>query len=82
MNIGDITQFAELPTSLALIALVFLVVRYFIASTEKKDQRITQLVDSTLQTVRNHMKHSTRALNKNTKTLDEIYHYLKNLNGK
>ena len=59
----DIPNLTELGFGLGSLALIWVVVRYFIDTVNKKDTQISTMVDAFNKTVSNHMKHETKAFN-------------------
>ena len=83
----DINAFSQLGIGIATLAILWLVVKYFIEALTKKDDYIQKVVDSFNLTINNHINHATksqdsqtRALNKLTKAITELMKEIKNEN--
>ena len=76
---GDLELFTNLGLAGAALAIIWFIVRYFIqAMTKKDDFIIEQTKEFTKQTasfeltIRNHISHSTKALNKLAKAVEHL----------
>ena len=65
----DLTQ---LGFGLGSLALIWVVVQYFIKTIEKKDTQISVMVNAFNKTINNHMVHETKAFNNLAKVIDKL----------
>lgn len=78
-NVQNIELFSNLGLAGAALVIIGFIVRYFVQATTKKDQFIIdQTKEFTKQTaafnltVKNHMNHSTEALDRLAKAIDHL----------
>ena len=68
----DIQTFSQLGVGLATLAILWLVVKYFIDAITKKDDYIAKIVGDFNLTINNHMKHETQAFSNLAKAIDHL----------
>lgn len=57
----DVSAFSQLGIGIATLAILWLVVKYFIEALSKKDDYIQKIVDNFSLTMNNHIDHETKA---------------------
>ena len=68
----DIPNFTELGFGLGSLALIWVVVKYFISSVDKKDLQISSMVEKFNETIDNHIDHQTTQAKKNATVLRKL----------
>lgn len=69
MNTPD---FTELGFGLGALALIWVVVRYFIDTVNKKDTQIATMVEGFNKTINNHIAHETAQAKRQTAVLSKL----------
>lgn len=69
---GEVQTFSQLGIGIATLAILYLVVKYFIEAMNKKDVYIQELVSNFNKTMNNHIVHETAQAKKQTKALDNF----------
>jgi len=69
MTMPDLT---ELGFGLGSLALIWVVVRYFISTVDKKDTQIATMVEKFNETINNHIDHQTKQAKRNNTTLRKL----------
>jgi len=62
----------ELGFGLGSLALIWVVVRYFITAVDKKDTQISKMVESFNLTINNHIDHQTQQTKKQNTVLRKL----------
>ena len=62
----------ELGFGLGALALIWVVVQYFIKTLERKDTQISEVTKDFTKVIANHIVHETTAWNKTCKSLDNL----------
>ena len=68
----DIEAFSQLGIGLSTLLILWFVVRYFIDTLTKKDEYIARIVSDFNTTINNHIDHSTKAQDKNSRALEQL----------
>jgi len=69
---SGLPDFTELGFGLGSLALIWVVVRYFIDTVNKKDTQISTMVESFNKTINNHIVHETAQSKKETASLNKL----------
>jgi len=68
----DFAAISQLGIGVATLAILWLVVKYFIEALTKKDEYIQRVVEAFNTTINNHIDHSTQSQDKQTKALNQL----------
>lgn len=68
-NFSQLTELGGLGIALAIL---FFIVRYFVAAMKEKDKYIVETTKDFTTIVGNHIDHSTAAMKENTKVINKL----------